>query len=507
MNVVEIQGVSKDFPGVKALDAVDFSVCKGEIHALLGENGAGKSTLMKILYGMHKPDTGIIAINGKNIDISSPMEAIRLGIGMVHQHFMLVPVLTVAENIVVGAEPKRGLFFDLQKSISEVDKMAKKFGFTIDPKKKVEELSVGERQRIEILKALYRGAEILILDEPTAVLTPLEVKELFLTLRQLKEKGKSIILITHKLHEIMEISDKVTVMRDGKMIGTVFPKDTSANELANMMVGREVKLGIKCRATNIGDNLFEIKHLSLKNGDRVCLKDINLNLRKGEILGIAGVEGNGQTELIEVLTGLRRPDEMSLKINGHELNGNANDFIRAGVGHIPEDRGDRGLVMGMSISKNSILGYHRMPRFVKKGMFQSNLVSQYVEVLMKTFRIKAANAETHVGTLSGGNQQKVIIGRVFSQNTQVVIAAQPTRGVDVGAIEYIHEKMLEFRNQGKAILLISADLDEVKSLSDRIAVLYKGCVVAQGITEDFTDTELGVLMTGGNICGKEKQGR
>ncbi len=506
MNAVEMHGISKEFPGVKALDNVDFSINKGEIHALLGENGAGKSTLMKVLYGMHQPNMGTISIKGKDVRINSPIEAIKLGIGMVHQHFMLVPVLTIAENIVAGAEPKNGLFFDLHKAISEVDKLAKDVGFTIDPRKKVEELSVGERQRIEILKALYRGVEILILDEPTAVLTPLEVKELFTTLRQLKQKGMSIILITHKLHEIMEVSDKVTVLRDGKTIGTVLPKDTSANELANMMVGREVKMGVKCRSTNVGDKLFEVQNLCLKNGDRFCLKDINLYLRKGEILGIAGVEGNGQTELIEVLTGLRKPDKMCLKIGEHEISNNAgaDEFIKSGIGHIPEDRGERGLVLDMSIKNNCILGYHRINRFIKKGIFLNNVIGKYARHLIKTFKIKAVNEEIHVGTLSGGNQQKVIIGRIFAQNPEVVIAAQPTRGVDVGAIEYIHHKMIEFRDEGKAILLISADLDEIKSLSDRIVILYKGCVVAQGVTDDFTDTDLGILMTGGKISNEER---
>lgn len=493
-------GISKTYPGVKALSNVDFTLKKGEIHSLLGENGAGKTTLMKILYGIEKPDKGVIKINGNEVKIKGPNDAINLGIGMVHQHFMLVPALTITENIVVGAEPHKGPFFDMDKAVKEVEGMIKRLGFSMDPRQKVEEISVGQQQRVEILKALYRGADILILDEPTAVLTPQEVDELFEMLKELRNKGKSVIIITHKLKETMVLADRISVLRDGHLIQTdIKPAETKVDELATFMVGREVELGVKRRAEKVGDIAFEVKNLTIKDQNIYKLKDINLSIHSGEILGIAGIEGNGQTELIEALTGLCEVDSMEMFLGDKKIEGHAIDFIQQGIGHIPEDRGLRGAVHDMTIKDNLILGYHRLKKFVNKGIFKTKEINSYADKLKEEFKIKSPNCDVHLGSLSGGNQQKVIIARVFSQNPQLVIAAQPTRGVDVGAIEYIHHRLLDLRDQGKAILLISADLDEVRTLSDKIAVIYEGKIVEKRASDDFTEAELGLLMTGDTL--------
>lgn len=499
MKVVEMNNITKEYPLVRALDEANLTIEAGEIHALLGENGAGKSTLMKVLYGMVKPNGGSISIKGQKVEIDSPLKAIDLGIGMVHQHFMLAPVLTVLENIIAGAEPKKGSLIDYNKAKKEIEEMAQKFGFNVNVNQSVEELSVGEKQRIEILKVLYRGADILILDEPTAVLTPIEVNELFVVLRNLKKQGKSIIIITHKLHEVLDISDKITVMRDGKVVGHTSPRETDSNQLANMMVGREIQMGKRRPSQNIGDVLFEVSDLTVKDKDKPILDNICFKIHKGEILGVAGVEGNGQTELIEALTGIRKPESMELKLDNKKIEGNASDFIASGIGHIPEDRLESAVVTDMTIAENCILGYHRQLPFSKKGMLNRSQIKKYGSDAIRSFSIKAPNEEAYIKSLSGGNQQKVVVARVFKQQPKVVISAQPTRGVDVGAIEYIHQKMIEFRDEGNAVLLISADLQEVKILSDRIIVMYKGKIVAEGKTENFTDTDLGILMTGGEL--------
>ena len=506
MNAVEMRGIVKQYPLVRAIDGADFTVEQGEIHSLLGENGAGKSTLMKILYGMTPPTAGEVRVFGKPVAITRPAQAIALGIGMVHQHFMLTPVMTVAENVVIGSEPVRGVFFDRKKAEAQVAAMIDEYNFHISATAKVETLSVGEQQRVEILKALYRGADLLILDEPTAVLTPQEVEDLFRVMRQLKAAGKSIIIITHKLKETMEIADRVSVLRQGKMIESGVPvAGTTMKELAQMMVGRDVELSVTRRAEQVGEENFSVRGLSLTERGVPILRDVCLSLRKGEILGIAGIEGNGQTELIEVLTGLRRPDHMELFKDGKPLSGNAAAFLAAGVGHVPEDRMTRGLVLEMSIEDNLILGYHRRPAFARRGLRLASAIRKFAEQERTEFAIKAPNVQERCSALSGGNQQKVVIARVFSENPDVIIVAQPTRGVDVGAMEYIHHRLLDLRDGGKSILLISADLDEVRSLSDRLAVIYGGRIVAEGKPDTWSDMEIGLLMTGGSLA-PEKEG-
>ena len=501
-----MRGIVKQYPLVRAIDGADFTVEQGEIHSLLGENGAGKSTLMKILYGMTTPTAGEVRVFGKPVAITRPAQAIALGIGMVHQHFMLTPVMTVAENVVIGSEPVRGVFFDRKKAEAQVAAMIDEYNFHISATAKVETLSVGEQQRVEILKALYRGADLLILDEPTAVLTPQEVEDLFRVMRQLKAAGKSIIIITHKLKETMEIADRVSVLRQGKMIESGVPvAGTTMNELAQMMVGRDVELSVTRRAEQVGEENFSVRGLSLTERGVPLLRDVCLSLRKGEILGIAGIEGNGQTELIEVLTGLRRPDHMELFKDGKPLSGNAAAFLSAGVGHVPEDRMTRGLVLEMSIEDNLILGYHRRPAFARRGLRLASAIRRFAEQERTEFAIKAPNLQERCSALSGGNQQKVVIARVFSENPDVIIVAQPTRGVDVGAMEYIHHRLLDLRDSGKSILLISADLDEVRSLSDRLAVIYGGRIVAEGKPDTWSDMEIGLLMTGGSLA-PEKEG-
>lgn len=504
--VIEMLHITKEFPGIKANDDITLQLRKGEVHALLGENGAGKSTLMSVLFGLYQPEAGQIRKNGKEVVISNPNDANALGIGMVHQHFMLTPVMTVAENVVIGSEPVRGVFFDRKKAEAQVAAMIDEYNFHISATAKVETLSVGEQQRVEILKALYRGADLLILDEPTAVLTPQEVEDLFRVMRQLKAAGKSIIIITHKLKETMEIADRVSVLRQGKMIESGVPvAGTTMNELAQMMVGRDVELSVTRRAEQVGEENFSVRGLSLTERGVPILRDVCLSLRKGEILGIAGIEGNGQTELIEVLTGLRRPDHMELFKDGKPLSGNAAAFLAAGVGHVPEDRMTRGLVLEMSIEDNLILGYHRRPAFARRGLRLASAIRRFAEQERTEFAIKAPNVQERCSALSGGNQQKVVIARVFSENPDVIIVAQPTRGVDVGAMEYIHHRLLDLRDGGKSILLISADLDEVRSLSDRLAVIYGGRIVAEGKPDTWSDMEIGLLMTGGSLA-PEKEG-
>jgi len=499
-----MKGIVKHFAEVKALDGVDFSLEEGEIHSLLGENGAGKTTLMKVLYGMITPDVGEIFIKGKKVAFKGTLDAIEKRIGMIHQHFMLIPVLTVAENIVAGMEPKKGILFDYEQAVKQVEDLCEKYGFKLDVRKKVSELSVGEQQRVEILKILFKGADILIMDEPTAVLTPIEVKELFSAMRQLKSDGKSMIIITHKLQEIMEIADRVTIMRDGKGVGSILCKESSQAKLAQMMVGREIALGVRNPSSCIGGPILEVTNLTYVQDGIQVLNDINLVVHCGEILGIAGIEGNGQSQLLEVLTGIRKPISMDLRLNGKVLEGTVADFIEKGIGHVPEDRMTRGLVQQMSICENIILGYESSMGLLKRGFFRWKKALSCCEDLIKTFEIKPPSATAIVSTLSGGNQQKVVIARVFAQNPKIVICAQPTRGVDVSSIERIHEIMISYRNEGKGILLISADLEEIKKMSDTVAVLYKGKIVALGKPEEFDDTRFGMLMAGG-VDTKERE--
>ena len=497
MNAIEMRGITKIYPGVRALDNVSFSVEQGEIHSLLGENGAGKSTLMNVLYGMTTPDAGEILVDGKPVTIRRSAQAIALGIGMVHQHFMLTPVMTIMENVIVGCEPVHGPFLDRKKATESVQTLIDKFHFHLNASARVQALSVGEQQRVEILKALYRGANVLILDEPTAVLTPQEVGELFSVLRELKAAGKSIIIITHKLRETAEIADRVSVLRAGVMVDQgLSAAGCSASDLALMMVGRKVDLSYTRRSKSVGETAYQVQNLNLTVKGVPILRDVALAVHKGEILGIAGIEGNGQSELIEVLTGLRKPDSMELVKDGQPLSGKTAAFLSAGVGHIPEDRLVRGMIGPMTIEDNIILGYHRKKEFSKHGIRRKNEIRAFSEKQLTDYQIKAPNVQEKCGSLSGGNQQKVVVARVFSEDPDVLIAAQPTRGVDVGAQELIHSRLLDLRDAGKAVLLISADLDEVRRLSDRIAVIYEGKIVAQGSYDTWNEMELGLLMAG-----------
>jgi len=499
---VEMHNISKQFPLVLANDDVTFNVQKGEIHALVGENGAGKSTLMNILYGLLRADNGTLAVDGKAAHFTGPGDAIARGIGMVHQHFMLIPPLTVAENVVLGQEPSKRGFVDKARANQTVKALSDQYGLKVDPTAKVETLSVGIEQRIEIIKVLYRGAEILILDEPTAVLIPQEVDELFEILGSLKDQGKTIIFITHKLQEVMAVADMVTVMRRGKVVGTVSTQDTTRQDIATMMVGRQVLFRVERTQAEPGEVVLMVKDLNaLDNKDLPALRDISFSVREGEILGIAGVEGNGQTELVEVLTGLRKARSGQVELNGQVITNYSPRLIREkGTGHIPEDRHRRGLVLDFTVAQNMVLGIHYRKPFVRHlGLDVINFgpIREKAQRLLKEFDIRPPDHENLAGNLSGGNQQKVIVAREFDQNPKLLIAAQPTRGIDVGSIEFIHQRLLQARDKGKAVLLISADLEEILSISDRIAVMYEGQIVGTLEPAEATEERLGLMMTGG----------
>ncbi|ACL69634.1 ABC transporter ATP-binding protein [Halothermothrix orenii] len=496
--VIQMNGITKRFPGVVANDKVDFELKKGEIHALLGENGAGKTTLMKCLYGLYQPDEGDIFINGKKVSISDPNDAINLGIGMVHQHFMLVPPFTVAENIVLGSEPVRNYQLDYEKAVKDVKQLSKRYKLNVDPEAKVQDISVGMQQRVEILKALYRGADILILDEPTAVLTPQEVDELIDIMRSLTEEGKSIIFITHKLKEVKAIADRVTVIRRGKLINTVEADSATSEDLAKMMVGREVLLRVEKEKANPGEVILEVSNIKARN-DRglMALNGTSFSVRRGEILGIAGVEGNGQSELAEVLTGLREIEDGEIYLKGKNIASySTRQIIEAGVSYIPEDRQKRGLVLDFALYENLILGNHYRAPYSNGLNMNYNKIRKEVRNLIKDFDIRTPDEDVKAKSLSGGNQQKVIIAREFNREHDLLIAAQPTRGVDVGAIEFIHKQIIEQRDSGKAVLLISLELDEILSLSDRIAVIYEGEIVDILDPDEATEEKLGMLMAG-----------
>lgn len=503
-NVIEMRGITKIFPGVIANEKVDFDLRKGEIHVLLGENGAGKTTLMNVLYGMYVQEEGKIFVNGKEEDISNPSHAIELGIGMIHQHFMLIDIFTVAQNIILGNEPMKGMTIDINKAVKEVSELADMYGFKIDPKAYVKDLTVGQQQKIEILKALYRKAEILILDEPTAVLTPQEIEELEVILRNLTKEGKSVILITHKLKEIMSMSDRVTILRRGKVIGTVETAKTSIPELAEMMVGRKVKLSVDKDEHEPGEEILKIRDLkALDSREALALKGIDLTARRGEILGIAGVDGNGQKELVEVLTGLWPAQSGSIELSGVEiLKLNPEEIIKKGISNIPEDRHKRGLILDMPLYENAILGQHKKKEFNNAHSLNYPKIKEYTRGLINDFDIRTPNELVAARTLSGGNQQKLIVAREISKDPNVLIATQPTRGLDVGAIEYIHKRLIEERDNDKAVILVSLELDEVMSLSDRIAVIYDGKIVDIVNATDVDEYDLGILMAGGKLEGK-----
>jgi general nucleoside transport system ATP-binding protein len=506
---VEMHGIVKAFPSVVANDHVDFEVRKGEIHALVGENGAGKSTLMNILYGLIKPDSGEILIDGKRIAMQGPREAIRHGIGMVHQHFMLIPVFTVGENIVLGREPATaGDFYDYAKARQAITALTKKYGLVLDPDARVGDLPVGLQQRVEIMKVLYRGANILILDEPTGVLTPQETQELFGVLRDLLETGKTIVFISHKLKEVLEISDRITVMRRGKVVGHLVTKDTSEQEIARLMVGRDVLLRVDKAPAKPGTLALRVDGLTASSDRGVpALRGVSFELHQGEILGIAGVEGNGQSELVEVLAGTRRPTGGRIMLGSREVTSlNARAIRLAGVGHIPEDRRGAGLVLNYSVADNLILGRQRAPLFAWEGiLLRLKAIVNWARRLITEFDIRTPSPTAPARTLSGGNQQKIIVAREMASQPHVLLAAQPTRGVDIGAIEFIHRRIVAQRDEGAAVLLVSAELDEIRSLSDRIAVIYEGRIVSVE-PSDTPEERLGLLMTGGGSGERLKAG-
>ncbi len=498
MEALRMKGIIKDFGSTRALDQADLVVKKGEIHSLLGENGAGKTTLMKILYGMYEPNQGEIFINGNKVVINSPKEAMNLGINMVFQHFMLIPNLSVTENIILGQEETKLGVLSYKEARKKVMQLSEQLGLKVRPDMRVADIPVGEKQRVEILKALYRGADLLILDEPTAVLTPQEVKELFKVLKALKENGKTIIIITHKLKETMAVADNVTVLRNGKTQGIIAASEATPEILAQMMVGRSVILEAVKEDVNKGRVLLETKDLTL--GKK--LKKINLQVQQGQILGIAGVEGNGQTELLETLLGLETATSGSIYLNNTDVTQKAvKERLKIGLGFIAEDRNDRGLVNGFSIWQNSVLGYQ--DRYQKNGILNMQKIYVASRQIVSNYQVKVENIFSKTSSLSGGNAQKLLVGRVFYHDPEVLIIAHPTRGVDVGAIEYLHNEILQLRKKGKAILLVSADLDEVRQLSDRIAVLYEGKIVMEGNTSDFTEEALGIYMAGGDLVNRE----
>ena len=500
MTLLQAQNIVKVYPnGVVANNGVSLDVAQGEIHAIVGENGAGKSTLMKILYGLEQPTGGDIFLNDQRVTIDNPQKAIDLGIGMVHQNFMLVDTFTIAENIALGRETTRGIGLDRKKAIEDTEKLAADYGLAVTATAKVEDVPVGMRQRVEILKALYRGANILILDEPTAVLTPKETTDLFNAVRSLVNQGKTVIFITHKLREVMEISDRVTVMRDARQVGTVFTHQTNIPELARMMVGREVFMVVDKPPVTPGNPVLQIHDLTYTNeAGRAVVKNVTFNVRENEIVGIAGVEGNGQTELIEVLAGLRTATNGSVVVDGKDVSSlGARGMREAQVAHIPEDRLTNGVARDSSIADNLIVDrYYRAP-FKQGVLLNLNKIHENGESMIDDFGIVAPNSEQAVGSLSGGNMQKVIVAREFSANPRLLIAAQPTRGVDIGAIEFIHQQLVDKRTQGLAILLVSADLQEVMKLSDKIIVMYNGEIAAIfKNTPDVTEEKLGLYMLG-----------
>ena len=496
--LLELIGITKRFPGIVANADIDFDLGRGEVHALLGENGAGKSTLMNILYGLYTPDEGEIRLDGTRLRLSSPRDAIDAGIGMVHQHFMLIPVMTVAENIVLGSEPRNGPFLDYDGALRTVEDMARGFRFGIDARARVENISVGQQQRVEILKALFRGARILILDEPTAVLTPQEAQELFRILRTLRDEGMSIIFISHKLNEALEIADRVTVLRRGKKVDTVPREDATEAGLARMMVGRDVLLRVDKGRAQPRETMLSVRDLRvLDERGLEAVRGVSFEVRAGEIVGIAGVDGNGQTELIDAITGLRKVASGTVEVAGKDVTTHSvHARLDEGLGHSPEDRHRRGLVLDFTLAENLALHDYDKPPDSRWGWLFPRRLVEIARRLLREFDVRGGDAQTPAAALSGGNQQKVVVAREVSRDPRVLLAAQPTRGLDVGAIEFVHRRLVEERTDGRAILLVSFELDEILSLSDRILVLYEGEIVGE-FSPDATEEELGIAMTGG----------
>lgn len=499
--VLEAKGITKQFPGVLANDSIDFDLRHGEIHAMLGENGAGKTTLVNILYGLYRADSGEVYRDGQLVEFHSPKDAIECGVGMVHQHFMLVPAFTVSENIMLGSETTRRGVLDRKAVAAHVREVSHQYGLDVDPLAVVGDLPVGVQQRVEIVKALYRNAEILILDEPTAVLTPQEAEDLFRIMRELTEKGVSIIFITHKLKEVLVIADRITVMRDGRVVGTVKPAETNEAHLAAMMVGREVILKVDKGEASPGENILQVKDLKVYDRRGLeAVRGVSFHVRTGEVLGIAGVQGNGQTELVEALTGLRPIHAGKVLMNSHEVTGKPpRPIIETGMAHIPEDRQRHGLVLPYAVADNLMLCTYYLPPFGVRGVIQPRAVDDNARKLMENFDIRTPSPYVPTSKLSGGNQQKVIVARELSRSVKLLIANQPTRGLDVGSIEYIHSEIIKMRDRGVAVLLISAELDEIMALSDRIAVMYRGQIVAIVETKKTTREQLGLWMAGAHV--------
>jgi len=497
--ILELRGITKAFPGVLANDHIDLQLEEGGTLALLGENGAGKTTLMNILYGLYKPDEGEILIRGEKVEIHGPNDAIAHGIGMVHQHFMLVPVMTVTENVMLGIEPTRnGIILDKSKVAARIHEISEQYGLEVDPDAYIKDLPVGIQQRVEIIKVLYRNADILVLDEPTAVLTPQEVESLFKILKTLIARGKSIIFITHKLKEVMEIADRITVLRLGRTVGTVLPNEVNPEKLATMMVGREVNLVVHQNPARPKEVVLEVKDLFVRDERKnLTVNGISFEVRKGEVLGIAGVQGNGQTELVYALTGLLPFEKGEIRLFGKALHHpTPRQILEQGVAHIPEDRQKHGLIMNFPLYDNFVLCNYYLPPFAKGIELQQSVIIANGDDLIKQFDVRTPSSSVAASTLSGGNQQKVIVGREFSRSIQLLIASQPTRGLDVGSIEYIHNRIIEKRDAGTAVLVVSSELDEIMALSYRIAVMYRGQIIETVEASQASKQYLGLLMAG-----------
>ncbi|MBL7063564.1 MAG: ABC transporter ATP-binding protein [Anaerolineae bacterium] len=492
------KGITKHFPGVLANDQVDFDLRKGEIHALLGENGAGKTTLMNVVYGLYEPDAGEIFINSKQADIHTSKDAIAHGIGMVHQHFMLVPVFTVAENIMLGDETVHRLVLDRRGVAVQVRELSHQYGLDVDPDAYVKDLPVGVQQRVEIVKALYRKADILILDEPTAVLTPQEADDLFRIMRELTSRGVSIIFITHKLKEVLAVADRITVMRDGQVVGTVRPQETSEPQLAAMMVGREVILKVEKGPAHPGEEVLRVQNLHVFDERGVeVVRGVSFSVRAGQVLGVAGVQGNGQTELVETLTGLRQPRSGNIVMMEHDVTGKPpRPIIETGMAHVPENRQRHGLVLSFPVTDNLVLCTYYLSPFAGSGVLNHEAIDENGRRLVREFDVRTPSPYVPVSKLSGGNQQKVIVARELSRPIKLLIASQPTRGLDVGSIEYIHKEIVRMRDAGCGVLLVSAELDEIMALSDRIAVMYQGQIMDTLPADQATKEQLGLLMAG-----------
>jgi len=497
--MLELKNITKTFGSVVANKDVSIRVEPGTIHAIVGENGAGKSTVMRIAYGFYNSDSGEIAIDGKTVNIKSPQDAIRLGIGMVHQHFMLVDTMTVAENIVLGAETGGAANLDLNRANQEIARLSEELKLGVNPKSLIEDLSVGAQQRVELLKALYRNAKLLILDEPTAVLTPQEVEEFFGILRRMRESGKTVVIITHKLEEVLAISDNVTVMRDGRVVGNVKTAETSAKDLARMIVGRDVLLRVEKTDANPNETVLDVRNLSVKNAHGEALSDVSFSVKAGEIVGVAGVEGNGQTELVEAIAGLVSKPQGRIEFFGKDIsNTNARKRKELGIAHIPEDRHKRGLLLDADLAENSILGVHYRPPVTSGGFLNSAAIEKRAREIIENFDVRPPQPQLPARALSGGNQQKLIIGREFELNPKLLLVSQPTRGVDIGAIEFIHRKLIGLRDAGAAVLLVSAELEEVTALADRLLVIRNGKIVGEVNPKETSNEAIGLLMTGGN---------